>query len=79
MVSLGPFPYYLGSSRLCAQSPRFFWAPPRPGWILKKKNERKKSRFESGLEGSDGWMGGGGREEVGSRNRAPCSALKKFP
>lgn len=77
MVSLGPFPYYLGSSRLCAQSPRFFWGSSE-AWLDYKKKE-KKSRFESGLEGSDGWMGGGGREEVGSRNRAPCSALKKFP
>lgn len=40
MVSLGPFPYYLGSSRLCAQSPRFFGAPPRPGWIIKKKKKK---------------------------------------
>lgn len=60
-----------------APSPRAFFGLLR-GLVgfKKKKNERKKSRFESGLEGSDGWMGGGGREEVGSCVRAPCSALK---
>lgn len=42
MVSLGPFPYYLGSSRLCAQSPRFFWGSSEAWLDLKKKKMKEK-------------------------------------